>query len=307
MDSIPTLEESVNLLESYSPYGEGTKVYVPDEEATLRLTEDIPRMDGATALYPVYSAFARATYPKELLAKEYNVYLNEYLTCSTTTGAYQRLADGEADVIFAAAPSEEQLEYAKEQGTELVLTPIGREGFVFFVNSENPLEDISVEEIRGIYSGEITKWEELGVSGLGKIRAFQRSEGSGSQSRLIRLMDGKKLMEPPKEEKIDTMAGIIDQVSDYKNFKNAIGFSFRFYSTEMLKNNQIKLLSIEGMAPAIENIENDTYPLASEFYAVTRTDASENTRRLVEWILGEQGQDIVEGTGYTPVGRKRER
>ena len=97
------------------------------------------------------------------------------------------------------------------------------------------------------------------------------------------------------------MGGIISQTADYKNFKNAIGFSFRFYCTEMVKENQIKLLSLNGVYPDITTIENGTYPIASEFYAVTRKDASDNTKHLVAWILGRQGQWIIEETGYTGV------
>ena len=70
----------------------------------------------------------------------------------------------------------------------------------------------------------------------------------------------------------------------------------------MVVNDQIKLLSINGIEPTLENIENGTYPIASEFFAVTRSDADENTLKLLEWIQGEQGQALVEATGYTPIG-----
>ena len=205
---------------------------------------------------------------------------------------------GEADIIFAAAPSQ-QLEFAREKGVELVLTPIGREAFVFFVNSRNPLADITVEQIRGIYSGAIKSWVELGVDGLGDIRAFQRDEGSGSQSTLVRLMGDTPLAEPPREDRIDGMGGMITTTADYKNYKNALGFSFRYYSTEMVKNDDIKHLSINGVAPTAENIENRTYPLASEFYAVTRRDADEDTKKLLAWLQSEQAQKLVELSGYT--------
>ena len=118
-------------------------------------------------------------------------------------------------------------------------------------------------------------------------------------------MEGRQLMEAPKKDVVDMMSGIIERTADYKNYRNAIGFSFRFYSMEMLQNDQIRLLRVDGISPVEENIENGTYPLASDFYAVIRTDASENTRKLVEWIQGEQGQDIVKGTGYTPVDNER--
>lgn len=94
---------------------------------------------------------------------------------------------------------------------------------------------------------------------------------------------------------------MVEIVSAYKNHRNAIGFSFRFYSTALMKNFNVKLLSINGIAPTIENIENGTYPLASSFYAVTRSDANENTRALLEWIVSPQGQKLVEKTGYSPI------
>lgn len=82
------------------------------------------------------------------------------------------------------------MKYAENSGVELEFTPIGKEAFVFFVNSKNPFENITVDQIKDIYSGRTSKWSQLGVPGLGKIKAYQRNEGSGSQSALIRLMDG---------------------------------------------------------------------------------------------------------------------
>lgn len=301
IDSIPVVAEQGNeMLFDYAPYGEATKVASLGVEADLKLSENLPRMDGATALYPIYSAFARAVYPKDVL-EDILYYNSEYVMCNTTTGAYASIVTGDSDIIFAAMPSDEQLAFAKEQGVTLEFTPIGREAFVFFVNAKNPIEDITLTQIQQIYAGELTKWEELGVNSLGNIRAFQRDEGSGSQSTLVRLMGEKALMTPPKEDVVTGMGGIIEQTADYKNYKNAIGYSFRFYSTQMVQNDQIKLLSVNGVAPTTENIENGTYPIASHFYAVTRSDASENTKKLLAWILSEQGQKLIKRTGYTPL------
>lgn len=303
VDSIPTVGENSNVLYDYSPFMEDGIVATLDEKSDLKIESDLPVMDGATALYPVYAAFAKAVYPKEVFTNEkgWMKYGNEYLYCSTTAHAYERIVTGEADIIFVASPSEEQAQVAENCGVELVFTPIGREAFVFFVNSKNPIENITLEDVQKIYSGELTEWSELGVNGFGKIKAFQREEGSGSQSTIEKLMAGKNLMVPPKEDVITGMGGIITKTADYRNYKNAIGYSFRFYSTEMVKNNMIKLLNINGIAPTLENIENGKYPIASEFYAVTRSDASENTLKLLEWVQGEQGQRLVELTGYTPL------
>ena len=297
-DSIPTVGESDNIWWDYSPFSKHGKVATLDEEPTLKLTDNIPRLDGATALYPIYSSFVRAVYTEPTdNAKPADGYIN----CSTTAGAYKNIVDGNADIIFVGAPSKKQEEYAESKGVKLIYTPIGKEAFVFFVNSENPISDITVEQIQEIYSGKIDNWGALGIEGLGKIRAFQREEGSGSQSALVRLMEGRELMAPPKEDVIEGMGGIITKTADYRNYKNALGYSFRFYSTEMVKNNQIKLLSVDGIEPTLENIENDNYPIASHFYAVTRAERDTNTEKLINWILGKQGQELIEKTGYTPL------
>lgn len=299
VDSIPTLRDNDNLLTQYRPYYEETKVAELSEESTLKINENIPKMDGATALYPMYSAFAKAVYPKEMLEEASKG--SEILKCSTTTDAYYNIVTGDADIIFVGGPSKEQEAFAKENGVELVYTPIGKEAFVFFVNNKNPLENITIKQIQDIYSGKITEWDELNVADFGEIRAFQRDEGSGSQTALIKLMGNKELINPIEENVIGGMGGIISKTADYKNYKNAIGYSFRYYSQEMVNNNQIKLLNIEGIEPNLNNIENGTYPIASEFFAVTRTNADENTKKLLDWVLSNQGQELVKKTGYTPV------
>ncbi len=63
---------------------------------------------------------------------------------------------------------------------------------------------------------------------------------------------------------------------------------------------------MDGVAPTLENIENGDYPLASYFYAVTRSDADENTLKLLNWITSEQGQALVEKCGYTRAGEEWE-
>ena len=109
------------------------------------------------------------------------------------------------------------------------------------------------------------------------------------------------LMPADREKTIDGMGDIVERVSAYQNHRNAIGFSFRFYCTALMKGFDVKLLAINGVEPTVENIENGSYPLASSFYAVTRSDAGENTLALLDWICSEQGQDLIRKTGYTPL------
>ncbi len=295
-DSSIKIDDTPNWRE-WRPNIENSRVVHLEDEASLKLTEDLPRMDGATALYPVYAAFAAAVYPEDAIT--YQV-----LDCSTTAWAYEKIVDGDCDIVFCAAPSQAQVDYAREKGVELVFTPIGKEAFVFYVNAKNPLENVSIADIRGIWSGKITRWDELGVGKLGAIRPFQREEGSGSQSTFVKLMGDTPIMEPEQEDVIGDMGGVIRKTADYRNYKNAIGYSFRFYATVMNPNVGIRLLSVNGVSPTRENIENGSYPLADCFYAVTRLDADDNTRALLEWICGPQGQALVEMTGYTGYAEK---
>lgn len=300
-ENIPTVDDAgygINYL--YNPTTPDNLLATLDGEASYKFGAVPITLDGATALYPVYAAFANETFPESALEGD------KFLTCSTTTGAYERLITGEVDMIFVASASKAQEEAARGMGIEMTFTPIGREAFVFFVNSRNPLENITVEEIQGIYSGSITQWSQLGVKGLGDIRPFQRDEGSGSQTTLQKLMGDIPIIEPIMDDRVDGMGGIIERTADYKNYKNAIGYSFRFYSTEMVGNDQIKLLSINGVAPTRENIINNTYPIAGDFYAVTTQNSDPRCAEFIEWILSPEGQELIEKTGYVGISREKQ-
>lgn len=289
-----TLRGEVDL-RVYSPFAEDTLAASLEGEADFRVNDPLPLLDGATALYPLYAALAQAVYPE----KAYNPW-NSEVRSTTTPYAYGSLIKGEADIIFAAGPSDEQFKAAQAAGVTLKLTPIGKEAFVFFVNGDNPVKGLTTEEIKGIYSGEIGNWSDLGGKRQ-EIRAFQRPEGSGSQTALQRLMDGRKLMTPPTRNVAGGMGDIIKQTADYRNYPGAIGYSFLFYATEMADSGDILLLEVDGVMPRRETIQDDSYPFASTFYAVTAGSDNPHVEGFLQWILSEQGQKLVEKTGYTPI------
>lgn len=289
------------VLEDYMPFT-GKKLAKLGEEPTLeeRASADHghPRLDGATALFPVYSAVVEAVYPEKTRYEEESK--DALITCTKTNRAYERLIEGKADIIFCAGPSDAQVRAAKAMGVEFELTPFGKEAFVFIVNKENPLSDISVENIRRVYSGEITEWEELGVEGLGGIVAYQRPANSGSQTALERLMGDTPIMEAPSEY-ISTFMDDILETIEYRNLPNAIGYTFRFFCTEMI-GSDVKLLSIDGVEPSLDNIRNESYPITSTLYMVTRKgEENPNVQALMDWVLSEQGQSLVEKAGYVGV------
>ena len=290
-----TVVEGINLID-YKPFTFMTKAVSLKEKSNLKIESDLPQLDGALALYPVYSAFVMAVYPD----KDYSRNESEVL-CSNTRRAYDKLINGNADIIFVAPPSQEQLNDAKKAKVNFRFTPIGKEAFVFFVNSKNPVTSLTVEQIKNIYSGKITNWKEVG----GKdedIQAFQRNANSGSQTAFVAFMKGTKIMTPPQENVQQMMGGIIAVASDYKNHGNSIGFSFRFFVNEMVKNRGIKMLKVNGVSPELETIADGTYPLAAEFFALSLTSNNKpNVLKFLDWMQSKQGQYLVEKTGYSPL------
>ncbi len=283
----------------YLPFEEDSKIVKRDSK-TLKLTEDLPRIDGAAALFPVYSAFVNAVYPDTV-----ELYDGTFEYNNTVSG-YRLLAEQETDIFIGVYPSEEQRDYAAACKTTFEYTPIGTEAFVFFVHKDNPIDSLTTEQIRDIYSGKITNWEEVGGRDE-EIVAFQRNPGSGSQSMLERFMGDVPIMEAPTEQVNDLMIGIIDKVSDYKSRSNSIGFSFRFYVEGIIRNPDIKMVAIDGIAPTAENVRNGSYPVVTPIYAVTyQENPNENVDRLLQWILSEEGQEIIEASGYVGVAGDRD-
>lgn len=280
------------------------KQYLPFEEASdlakidssLKLSDNLPVLDGAAALVPVYASIIHNVYPEGCVTYEggtfsddnfygENFAVDSKMQYKNTVRGYTAIVDGTTDILFCAAPSEEQKQYALEKGVELVYVPVGLEAFVFFVNKENPVDNLTAEEIRGIYSGKYTNWAELGsVNRI--INPITRLEGSGSQSAMNSFMKGEQIA--PKSPFAITGA--------------SIGFSFRYYMDGMVGNENVKMLSMNGVYPSSENIRNDSYPVIAQFYAIYRADnENENIPVLIDWILSDEGQSLIEETGYVRI------
>lgn len=266
----------------YLPFGDDAAIAESKGET---LTGELPVLDGAAALLPVYSAFFHALYPENAWSFDGESYAPESkMQYRNTRGAYQALADGDADLIFCAAPSQAQLDYAAQKGVELELTPIGREAFVFFVNEKNPVSGLTQDQLRDIYAGEITNWKELGGPDR-LICALQRNEGSGSQTRFLAFMEGRPTAHGP-----------------FAFLGASVGFSFRYYVDGIVRAKGVKLLAVDGVYPGKEEIRSGEYPLTGEFYAVYRKgDGNPNIQRILDFILSPEGQRIVEESGYVPV------
>lgn len=278
----------------YLPHNESSDL--PKIEASLKLADKLPVLDGAAALVPVYAAVIHNVYPAgcvtfdggEFSSDNYygeNFADDSAMQYNNTVRGYKAIVDGTTDILFCAGPSEEQKRYAEEKGVELVYVPIGLEAFVFFVNEKNPVYDLTVDQIRKIYSCEYTNWKEVGGANR-IINPVTRLEGSGSQTAFEAFMGDHK----------------IGKKSPLAITGASIGFSFRYYMDGIVENDAVKMLSLNGVYPSAENIQNRSYPIVVQFYAIYRADnENENIPALIEWLLSEEGQELIEKSGYVKI------
>ena len=299
----------------YYVYSEPSKLVTLDHPASLLIEDekDMPILDGAEACYPLYSAVAKAIYKdidrieKDFIDKpdgDKSLYINgKIVTFTNTVYGYWRLADKECDMLFGARPSQDQIDYAKDAGVEFQLTAIGREGFIFFVEEDNPVDNLTAEQIRAIYHGDITNWNQVGGKNQ-PIVAFQRPEGSGSQTMMLYFMGDVSLKEPKTYETFDAMSGIIEHVAQYNNEAGAMGYTFRYFLEGLQQEQHVKILSVDGIAPTVENIRTGKYPLITTLYCVTRANEDNpNVQKVLDFLLSEDGQYLVEQTGYAPLNK----
>ncbi len=265
-------------------------------ETSLRLQDNLPVLDGAAALVPVYASIIHNVYPEGCVTydggkfSDDNFYGENFAKDSkmqykNTVRGYKAIVDGDTDILFCAAPSAEQKAYAEEKGVELVYVPVGLEGFVFFVNEKNPVENLTTGQVRDIYGGKYTNWSQVGGPNR-IINPVTRLEGSGSQSAMNAFMGDTKIA--PK--------------SPLAIIGGSIGFSFRYYMDGIVGNKGVKMLSLNGVYPSAENIQNGTYPIIAKFYAIYRADnENENIPVLIDWLLSDEGQTLIEKTGYVRI------
>ena len=291
----------------YMVYSQPGKLAALDHPAAFQIQDeaDMPVMDGAEACYPLYAAAAKAVY-QDIAHIESNwadsgerAWTNgKIVTFTNTVVGFERLIEGNVDLFFGARPSADQLAYAAEQGVELEITPIGREAFVFFVEEDEPVDGLTQDQLRAIYHGDVTDWSQVGGR-AGKIAAFQRPAGSGSQTMMEYFMGEVSLKEPQTYETVGSMEGVIRHVAQYANQRGALGYSFRYFIQGLSQEKGVKLLAVDGVTPDLAHIEDGSYPLTVPLCLVTRKDdPNPNVGKMIDFFLSLDGQTLVRETGY---------
>jgi len=257
--------------------------------------ETMPRLDGSTATIPLSEGIVSALLgytPAQATA---------YVHHNTTHNAYVNLVEGRCDLIFVTYPSADELQLL---GDDFEVVRVVKDAFVFLTNKENPVDNLSLEQIRDIYRGKLTNWSQVGGADA-PIIPYQRPVNSGSQTSFHRfILPPEETMEPPMTQIVADMGGLIDAVSTYDNSADALGYSVFYYANDMYTSEKSRLIAVDGVLPTAETISAEQYPLWDGYYAVFRKSepAGSPVRQLMGWLLSESGQQVAVQQGYVHNG-----
>ena len=300
-----TREEVIGLLEGALRW---LPVYPSQEAIALGFDQAMPVIDGSTSTYPYTSVL----YGR--LFQNYSAHPAYPAKHSKSHASYERLINGEVDVLFAATEASNELEeQARAAGVELEYIPIAYDAMVFFTNEENPVQGLTIEQLQDIYArNAYDNWNQVGGPDA-RLLPYCRNTDSGSHALMERLiLDGGalSLSEGLLAESVSTamQTALTDVASALETDPAgyAIGYSVYYYyrNAEMMMGdvteNRLHLLAVDGVTPSDETIADGSYPLSSYNYIVLRAGEPEDSpaRRLASFMLTEAGQEVVVNAGF---------
>ena len=218
--------------------------------------------------------------------------------CSGTHDAYMNLLEGKADVIIVSRDiSRNEKASSEEMGVELETAPLAIDAMVFIVNPKNPVRNLTADQVRKIYTGEITNWKEVGGVDH-EIHPYTRNTDSGSQEKMETLVMAGLTMKIWPE-----LIGSV-MMSPYYSIESdewGIAYTPYYYCTAMVRDLlQVNMLSINGVAPNKESLRKNKYPFVSNIYAAVRKtqDPESMAYKLYKFLFTRKGADMIDESGY---------
>lgn len=240
-------------------------------------------------------------------AEEYQN-VNPAVSISVTGGGsgtgIAALINNTVDIANASrAIKPEEIASMEESGVDPHEFVIARDAIAIIVNHENPIDELTLEQISAIYRGDITNWQQLGGSNRPVVR-LSRESNSGTHvyflENVLRLGDkNSTVLFSPDTLLLPSSEGIMAEVRDNPN---AIGYDGLGYVTD-----EVKVLSVAAettnpfILPSIESVNNLTYPIARDLYMYTASEPQGEIKAYLDWIYGPSAQEIVQELGFVPV------
>lgn len=193
------------------------------------------------------------------------------------------------DGTYKLGFSSRELKEEETQGIEY--KTIALDGIALVVNPNNKVENITLEQIKGIFTGEIKNWSELGGVDA-EIVVVSRENGSGTRSAFEEIAKIGELL----TEKAIIKSGNGEVASYVAGEQNAIGYT-SFVTLES-NSDKIKGLQVESVKPEVVNVQNQTYKLSRPFIMIyDSSKINEAEKAFIDFLFTEEGQDILEEAG----------
>ncbi len=235
--------------------------------------------DGSTSMEKVIGAL------KETFEGEHSGVEVTYNPTGSGAGI-TAVAEGRCDIGLSSRALKDS---EKEQG--LVGTVLAYDGIAFIINPENTVEDLSVEQIAAIYTGEITNWSEVGGIDA-EIVLIGREAGSGTRGGFEEIVGVEGLCQYRQE--LTSTGDVITAVSQNPG---AIGYA----SLASVKDS-VKAIKVGGVAPSDETVKNETYAIQRPFVLVTKegVELSETAKAFFDFITSEAAREVITAVGVVP-------
>jgi len=218
--------------------------------------------------------------------------ISVYVEGGGTATGMQALIQGEIDICAASRPitSEEVKPLAEKYRNIGVSFWVAKDALSVYVNPHNPIKDLTLKQLKEIFSGTIENWRRVGGNDE-RIKVFIRPPNSGTHLYFREhILEGGPYSESAVS--LPTTAAIVDSVL---NNPNAIGYGGIAYGTNVTH------CQINGIHPSKDNVRYDLYPLSRYLYLYTIKKTRGEVRKFIDWVISPEGQRIVEDVGYIPL------
>ncbi len=205
------------------------------------------------------------------------------------------LINGTCDFANASREmKDEEIQQAKDNGVNPVETPVASDGIAVITNPANGVSGLTLDQLGKIYRGEITNWKDVGGADA-EIVLLSRDSSSGTYEYFKEEVVGEDKNYAAAAKLLPSTQAIVEET---KGNENAIGYVGVGYVTD-----DVKVLEIDGVAASIETVLAGEYPISRDLYVYSNGDPTGAGKAFLDWVLGDEGQKIVEDEGFVPLAK----
>ena len=251
--------------------------------------DEFPITDGSTACIPLIAQIMADTTGLDLETARSAVTTNTTAQAWRNLGLYGNNYGDSVKLIIAYEAPESVKEELKADGDPLEQKAIGRDALVFIVNEDNPVQSLTLQQLKDIYAGTITNWKDVGGNDA-PIVVVGREAGSGTRGafeELLKLEDACKY-----SNELDSTGAVMAKVASTPG-------SIGYVSLDVL-DDTVKALKLDGAEPTEENIKAGKYFLSRPFVMATKGEISEQSdlvKALFDFIYSDEGSELVKSVG----------